>query len=186
MLGSEVVDVNTERFYRMLAPRQTVIVSSGTTENPNASTVMWSTPISFDPPLVAIALHPLRYTHELIEKTGMFAINIPTMDILSETYYLGTHSGRDEDKFATTGLTPGRGHVLDVPIVEESVASIECSVQSAIELGDHTLFIGMVENVITDPDSMDPWGIDIEAEMIYWRDSTTAEDAYTLIKRQKS
>lgn len=178
------MEMSTERFYRVLSPRQAVIVTSGSIENPNGSVVAWSTPVSFDPPLLAISLQPRRYTHELIEKTNMFAVNVPTMDIVQETFYLGTHSGREENKFDSTGLTVRPGHVLEVPIVGECIASIECTVQGALETGDHTLFIGLVENVVADPEYVSPQGIEIRADTIYWRDTSTPKDTYKLVRRE--
>ncbi len=58
--------------------------------------------------------------------------------------YFGLFSGRDRNKFTSTGLTPLRGEVVDAPLVQEFPISLECEVIHSVELGTHVLFVGKV------------------------------------------
>ncbi len=111
---------------------------------PNIITLGMFMPISFDPPLVCIGVSPKRYSHKLIEETGEFVINVPTEDIIEETHFCGTKSGRDYDKFKETGLTPRPASKVKPPLIEECYAHLECRVVQRYTCGDHTLFIGEV------------------------------------------
>lgn len=55
-------------------------------------------------------------------------------------------SGKNEDKFAKTGLTPVRSEFVDAPYISEFPINIECKIIQVNELGLHTQFIGEVIN----------------------------------------
>jgi len=130
---------------RLLHPQMAVLITSVSSEGKyNVMTAAWCTPVSFRPPLVAVSISPLRYTHELISETGEFAVNIPSIDLIDAVKYCGSVSGRDVDKFKETGLTPIKGREIKAPIIAECVAALECKVVKSVEAGDHTLFIGEV------------------------------------------
>jgi flavin reductase (DIM6/NTAB) family NADH-FMN oxidoreductase RutF len=99
-------------------------------------------PVSLEPPLVAVAIHPGRLTHEYVSKSEFFALNIPNADLLSAVQRCGMLSGREGDKFEAAGLTPVDAGVLDAPLISECVAHIECGVVQRLRVGDHDLFIG--------------------------------------------
>ncbi len=42
----------------------------------NAMIVSWVSQISYEPPLVMVAIHTRRYSHRLVEKDGSFALHI--------------------------------------------------------------------------------------------------------------
>jgi flavin reductase (DIM6/NTAB) family NADH-FMN oxidoreductase RutF len=102
------------------------------------------------PPLVGISVSPKRYSHSLIERTGDFTINIPTMDILEKVHVFGTVSGRNVEKFASLGLTAEKARLVRSPIVRECVAHLECRLTESMTTGDHTLFIGEVVTAYAD------------------------------------
>ena len=101
-------------------------------------------PISFKPPLIVIGVSPRRYSHRLILETGEFVINIPTKDIVEQTVYCGTVSGRDHNKFKETGLTPVPASKVKPPLIKECVSHLECKVIAKYKCGDHTLIVGRV------------------------------------------
>lgn len=128
----------------ILHPRQTVLCSVQSKEERNIITLAWTMIISRDPPIVAISVSPLRYSHDLIKNSKEFTLNVPTKDIIKEVYYCGTHTGKTVDKFAETGLTPLDGKNIDSPRIKECIGQIECKVIDAKKYGDHTLFVGEV------------------------------------------
>ncbi len=131
--------------YRFLTPGCTVLVTSAWEKAVDILTVSWQTPVSKEPPLLAVSVAQEHHSHGLIKKSGAFVINIPTEDLLAEVMYCGTRSGRDVDKFSETKLTPEPGEKIEVPHIKECVAFVECRTVQAVDAGDHTLFIGEVQ-----------------------------------------
>ncbi len=118
----------------------------------------WNTPVLVAP------VRPSRYTHDMIEQSGVFTVSVPLHDMSHELRLVGTQSGRTMDKFDGHGLTAGAAQAVDAPIVEECELHIECRVLSANALladrtaetvmqnayanGDlHTLFYGEIVSV---------------------------------------
>jgi flavin reductase (DIM6/NTAB) family NADH-FMN oxidoreductase RutF len=142
---SEKVSVGSSSIFRLLHPMHTVLVSStGRGGKTNIITLAWAMPTSGKPPLLAISVSPRRYSHSLLEETREFVVNIPTMDILNETFFCGSVSGRDHDKFRETGLTASPSKKVKPPIIKECVAHLECKLHSQFQTGDHTIFVGEV------------------------------------------
>ena len=71
-----------------------------------------------------------------------FALNFPTAELLTATHQCGLLSGQAGDKFVATGLTPVDAVALELPLVGECVAHIECGLVGRASFGDHDLFIG--------------------------------------------
>lgn len=131
--------------YRLLHPRLTVLVSCvDKAGKENVITLAWSMPVSINPPIVAISVAPKRLSHQLIEETNEFVVNIPTMNLIRETLFCGRRSGRRYDKIKETQLTTAPAKRVKTPIIKECVAHLECRLEDQITVGDHTLFIGLV------------------------------------------
>jgi flavin reductase (DIM6/NTAB) family NADH-FMN oxidoreductase RutF len=142
---SEKINVEFSSAYRLLHPMHTVLVSCvGKTGKPNVLPLAWAMPTSRDPALIAVSVAPSRYSHALIEETGEFVINLPTVDIVKETLACGRTSGKNHDKFSETGLTPLPARKVKAPIVKECLAHLECKLHSQFKTGDHTVFVGEI------------------------------------------
>lgn len=85
--------------------------------------VMWGLPVA------TVAVRYTRHTYELINKSGVFTISIPSQNALKkELAFCGSKSGRNLDKFKETGLTPLAGRKVDVPVIGECGMHFECKV----------------------------------------------------------
>ncbi len=105
--------------------------------------------------MVAIAVAPSRFSHDIIAKSREFVVNVPGSVLLPAVWYCGTASGRDEDKFEGAGLTELTAGAVKAPLVAECFGHIECRVVKATRLGDHTLFAGEVVAVSVDDAAFD-------------------------------
>ena len=105
----------------------------------NGMIASWVSQISYEPPLVMAAVHTNRYSHQLIEEGGVFALHALT---LSQKDYLRRLKGPDPAaKFA--GIEWERG-LTGCPILKECAAYLECRVTETFKPGNHTMFIGEI------------------------------------------
>lgn len=153
---------------RLLEPGPVVLVTAQFRSQPNVMTAAWVMPLSLDPPRVGVAIHPSRYTHELVTRGELFVLNLPTLDLLDAVHRCGIVSGRDVDKFAHAGLHPADALEIDVPVIEECAAYIECGLTERLALGDHDLFVGEVLAVSADDELFtDRWQIADDSPLIH-------------------
>ncbi|MCS7123811.1 MAG: flavin reductase family protein [Candidatus Bathyarchaeota archaeon] len=169
MEKKDVVNVSPSNSVRLIHPMHTVLVScAGKDGKPNIITLAWAMPTSISPPLVAVSIAPRRHSHSLIEETGEFVVNIPTMDILDATFYCGRVSGRDRDKFKEAGLTPMPARKVKPPIIGECVAHLECKLYGKYPTGDHTIFVGEIVEAYANKGCFSEAGYNLEkAKMIF-------------------
>lgn len=106
--------------------------------------VAWSMPVSAEPPLIGVMVHPSRHSHDMIRWSEEFALNFPGPELLNHVAYFGSVSGRTVDKLDATKLPTITARKVEAPLLEGCVAWVECGVEDAIRLGDHTLFVGRV------------------------------------------
>ncbi len=169
MEKKECINVSVSSAYRLIHPMHTMLISCvGKAGKPNIITLAWVMPTSISPPMVAISVGPSRYSHSLIEETGEFVVNVPTMDILKETFFCGKVSGKTHNKFEEAGLTPIPARKVKPPIIKECIAHLECKLHSHMTTGDHTIFVGEVVEAYADKDFFNGETYDIEkANMIF-------------------
>lgn len=144
----------------MLYPLPVVMVSCGRKEEkPNIITLAWAGTVCSDPAMVSISVRPERYSHDIIEETGEFVINLVTEKLIRSCDWCGVKSGRELDKFEACGLTAQKADKLQTaPLIAESPVNIECSVTQKIPLGSHDMFLAKVVSVDIDPSYMDEKG----------------------------
>jgi flavin reductase (DIM6/NTAB) family NADH-FMN oxidoreductase RutF len=129
---------------RLLAGAPVVLVTTRWHGVANVMPVAWNMPLSHDPPLVGIAVHPSRHTYDMLRFSEEFALNVPSRRLMNHVQYLGTVSGRDVQKIEVAKLPTFKAQQVDAPLLEGCLAYVECSVQDVLPLGDHYLFVGKV------------------------------------------
>ena len=135
----------------MLYPTPVFIVGTYDSKGkPNVMTASWAGIACSVPPCVAVSLRKATYSYGCIVEQKAFTISLPSEDYVNEADYFGMVSGRDEDKFAATGLTPVKSGLVNAPYVEEFPFVIECTLIHTFELGLHTQFIGEIMDVKVD------------------------------------
>lgn len=88
------------------------LVSTGTIEKHNACTVSWgSFGILWERPgksgkTITVYLHPSRYTCEMLKERDTFTVSFFEKEYQKALGYMGSHTGRNEDKAKAAGLTP--------------------------------------------------------------------------------
>ena len=114
---------------------------------PNVMAVAWGGICCSRPPCIAISLRKATYSYENLQMRKAFTISIPSEKYVKEADYFGIASGKEVNKFTTTGLTPIKSDLVDAPYVGEFPLIIECILLHTIEIGLHTQFIGEIKDV---------------------------------------
>jgi flavin reductase (DIM6/NTAB) family NADH-FMN oxidoreductase RutF len=153
----------SERRRLQPGPAGVVVLATcqGLNSKPNIITLGMYMPISIRPPMVCIGVSPLRYSHQLIEKSGEFVINTPPITIEKEMHFCGIESGIRVDKFSKTGLTPIPSLKVRPPRIKECFGHIECKVVQKHTCGDHTLFVGEAIPTSADAEVMNGESLDV-------------------------
>jgi flavin reductase (DIM6/NTAB) family NADH-FMN oxidoreductase RutF len=140
----------------LVEPGCVVLVTTGTMEKPNVMTFSWQTPVnSADPCLIVLAISHVRYSYDLIKQNNELVINIPGEDLLEQTHFAGTVTGRDIDKFRESGLTAVPAKVVSPPLIEECAAHLECRVVETFKMQSHDLLVCEVLRAVAETDFFD-------------------------------
>ncbi len=120
--------------------------------------VMWGKNVAF------IGIRPQRYTKQFIDNTDTFSLCFFDEKYKNTLSYLGTVSGKDENKIEKSGLTLNTYN--DIPFFEESNCFITCKKLYAQELQSkcfidntldnkwyenkdyHTIYFGEITNIV--------------------------------------
>ena len=138
------VNVALNRATRLLTPGPVTLLTAQYRGKKNVMAAGWAVPVSSNPPMVAVAVHPSRYTYGLIDKSGDFALNIPARPLAEKVKKAGDSTGAEADKFLQIGLTPYEAQEVTAPLIAECIGHLECGVVERVQAGDHVLFLAQV------------------------------------------
>lgn len=102
-------------------------------------TVNSFTSLSLDPPLVLVAIDRRLASHEAIDKSNVYAVNILSDDLKELAVRFAT--APREDRFKGLKIRTAK---TGSPIIDGSIAYLDCRVTAKYPGGDHTIFIGEV------------------------------------------
>lgn len=159
-------EINSNTFD--MISRQWMLVTAKKDEKVNSMTaswgglgVMWGKPVAF------IVIRPQRYTKEFIDSADTLSLSFFGEEYRKVLTYMGSTSGRDEDKIAKSGLTVAyEGEtpyfeeaemVLNVRKLYEQQMEKECFIDKSLterwygnveKEGYHVLYVCEIENVL--------------------------------------
>ena len=125
----------------------------------------WGGICSSTPPCIAVSIRSATYSHGNIIEKMAFTINVASEKYIKEADYFGMVSGRNENKFIKTRLTPVKSDFIDAPYIEEFPLVIECKVIQIVEIGIHTQFIGEILDIKADEKVLGQDSVDIKKIM---------------------
>jgi flavin reductase (DIM6/NTAB) family NADH-FMN oxidoreductase RutF len=125
-------------------------------------TVNSFTSISLEPPLVSVALKQLTHTHDLVVKSGMFAVTVLTAEQKELSDRFAGKIPNITDRFEGV---PTNALSINAPLLEGGMAYLNCSVVNSIPAGENTLFIAEVIAATGDGEG-DPL---VYHNRVYWR-----------------
>ncbi len=94
--------------------------------------------LSLNPPLILICIDKGVPTHDILKDAGNFVVNIleERQEHLSRRF-----ATTSTDKFKGVAWHSGK---LGLPVLDNTLAAIECTLRDVLDGGDHTIFIGEV------------------------------------------
>jgi len=97
--------------------------------------------ISLEPPLISVTLKQLTHTHELVEKSGEFAITILAADQGDLSDIFAGKKPEITDRFEGLEIEKLQ---IDAPLLTGGTAFFNCRVVNSIPVGENTVFFAEV------------------------------------------
>ena len=143
-----------------------MLITAGPPEAYNTMTASWGgLGVIWNKNICWCVIRPGRHTYRFIEKADAFTLSFFDEEHRNALDYCGSHSGRDVDKVAATGLTPIPGKLSGTTTFAQARMVIECrkiyfqdidpsrfldpSIHDNYPLRDyHRMYFGEVVNVL--------------------------------------
>ncbi len=139
--------VPLDKAYRLINHGPTVLVSSQDQHTTGVMSAAWACALEFSPAKVTVVLDKSCKTREIIEHSGRFALQVPTLQQIDLVYALGMISQYDApEKLRQCGveLFHFKGHA-NLPVVQGCSAWLLCElIPEPHNQQQHDLFIGRV------------------------------------------
>ena len=125
----------------------TVVTTKDSNGRLHGITVSSFCSVSLNPPMVLICIEKTTGSHYAFGESGAFVVNI-----------LGEEQSSISERFASTidEKFDHIEHTLNedgVPVITGSIATLRCKLKHSLDGGDHSIFVGEVEDVIVDEHS---------------------------------
>ena len=121
----------------------TVITTSDDEGQPHSMTANAFSSICLDPPTVMVCIAHGTHTYGYVEKTNRFGVNI----LKQEQQELGAYfAKRPEDRTGDVKYHYSNGDD-GIPVLDDSLVFFGCEVVGSHEYGDHTIYVGKVNQV---------------------------------------
>ncbi len=135
--------LNSEQLRRAMRAWTTgvAIVTATHEGQQHGMTVNSFTSISLEPPMVSVAMKQLTYTHELVQKSGEFAVTILAAD---QDYLSDRFAGKMPNLTNRFENLEVETLILDAPLFKGGLAYFNCRVVNTIPVGENTLFVAEV------------------------------------------
>lgn len=95
--------------------------------------------LSLNPPLILVCVAQCARSHALIQKSGVFAVNILSADQLDWGMRFAGLIPEIEDRFADIAYQTA---LTGSPILPSTLSWVDCKLRHAYAGGDHTIFVG--------------------------------------------
>jgi len=121
-----------------------MIVSQDENGKVNLAPAGWFMICNSHPICWAVSISRKHYSYEVINKTGEFVLCLPSFEQKDDVLYCGSVHGDQVEKLAKTKLKTQPATSVKPPLIKGSRACFECRVINALDLPDHTVFVGEI------------------------------------------
>ena len=138
------MDANAKKTtLRMIPYGLYVLTAQGRDGTVAAATVNWVTQTSFAPPLVVVGVKADSGAHALIKTAGAFALNVLGKGQQAAAFAFFKPVNREGNRINGEAFRAG---ITGAPILASVPAFVECKVVDTLERGDHSIFVGEVQD----------------------------------------
>lgn len=133
--------VESSEFRRILGHWTTgvaVVATIDAAGEPRGLTANAVASLSLEPALVLACIERSADTHDILSRTGFFAISMLAQD---DEAVARRFAADGADKFRGLAWHPER---TGAPVLDRALAWVDCHLHSLCDGGDHTIFIGAV------------------------------------------
>ncbi|WGS52266.1 flavin reductase family protein [Paraburkholderia sp. D15] len=151
-MDSHIAPVDMKKAYRLLNHGPTVLVSARHGGVDDVMAAAWSCALDFAPPKLTVVLDKSTRTRGLIEQSGTFVIQVPTVAQLQLTHDVGTRSLADmPDKLQRAAVSLFDIDGYDLPFVAGCSGWLACKlIPEPHNQQTYDLFIGEVVGAWSD------------------------------------
>lgn len=139
---SDNTNIDPKHFRSVLGhfPTGVTIVTGMSATGPVGLTIGSFTSVSLDPPLVGFLPQTSSGTWAAMAEHGSFCVNVLGAD-QADLCWRFAKSGNEESRYEGVSWHPG---ATGSPVIDGSIAWIDCRVESVHEMGDHYFVLGRV------------------------------------------
>ena len=136
------VTISADEFKQALARRASgvSIVTTRSGDRVHGMTVSAVVEVSLSPPLVLVCADKASNTLPLIEESRIFAVNLLARDQEA----LSNRFASKKDEHRRFEGVPWRRGATGAPLLDGTVAALDCRVVDSHEHGDHVVYVGLV------------------------------------------
>ena len=102
-----------------------------------------------------------HYTNQGIHANRQFSVNLPSVDQMVETDYVGIVTGKNTDKSKLFEIF--YGELPAAPLISACPVNMECRLHSVVDFPTHDVFIGEIVATHADEEVLKNGGIDLTA-----------------------
>ncbi len=161
------VSVPLRRAYKLINHGPTTLITSEASGRRNVMTAAWVMAIDYDPARLVAVIAADTLTRKLVDESGEFVVNVPTVKLLDAVYAIGQVSGEETDKFDEHALVTSPASIVRAPLLEGCAAWLECRVIPEPEIREkYDLYVA---------DVVAAWADDASFVEGVWRFATDAD-----------
>ena len=161
-------DVDPSKIHRLFYPQVPVVITAEFEGRVGGMSAIWCMPLSFNPPLVGVAIAPEHESYRIITGAGAFGVNWLTFSYAKQVGELGEISAKDyRNKLSAVGFKTVSGPKTSQPLIQEASAAIECSIRKKYQTGTHELLVGEVLTASVNGNFDDYWDFSKYNPLLY-------------------
>ncbi len=145
------MDEELRRAFGLYYPGIPAIVGVRRKGEANLMAAGWHMPVSFSPPMWAVAIGHARYTYTLLREAEAFTLNFVDLSHAMRYMETGRVSGRDVDKIRNFQIPVRDARSVDSVVMEEAYLILECRKVWQKKAGDHDVVVGEILDLHVDP-----------------------------------
>ncbi len=127
------------------------LITSIGKNGPNVMSAEWTFQVSYRPMRLITLIHRGDATHDNILETREFGVNFASDDQAALASLAGAYTGKEVNKLSSQLFQTYAAKKIQAPMVSGCFLNAECRLVETHETGDHTMFLGEVLEVTSDP-----------------------------------